>query len=69
MDTSGLTREELKQLTKWAYKRFYLRPSKALQNTTREFRYSLESYGIRLFLRNSIFFAKGLVNMRQIAAL
>jgi radical SAM superfamily enzyme YgiQ (UPF0313 family) len=69
MDTTGLTREELKELTKWAYKKFYLRVGKAMQNTAREFRYSLESYGLRMFLRNSVFFAKGLVNMRQIAAL
>ena len=66
---SGLSREEMKDLTKSAYKRFYLRPRKIIQNTVREFRYSMESYGFRQFLYNGQVFAKGIINMRILSSM
>ncbi|MFW9779296.1 MAG: B12-binding domain-containing radical SAM protein [Candidatus Heimdallarchaeota archaeon] len=68
-EITGLDRQELKALTKWAYKRFYLRPRKILQNTKREFRYSLESYGLKQFLQNTQVFAKGIVNMKILTSM
>ncbi|MFX0184840.1 MAG: B12-binding domain-containing radical SAM protein [Candidatus Hodarchaeota archaeon] len=68
-ELSGLTREEMKSLTKWAYKRFYMRPKKIFENTFRELRYSLESYGFKQFLYNSRVFAKGIVNMKILTAM
>ena len=68
-ELSGLSREEMKILTKWAYKRFYMRPSKILQNTLRELRYSLESYGFGQFLYNSQVFAKGIINMKILTSM
>jgi len=68
-ELSGLTREEMKFLTKWAYKRFYIRPKKILENTFRELRYSLESYGFKQFLYNSRVFAKGIVNMKILTSM
>ncbi|MHA2297752.1 MAG: B12-binding domain-containing radical SAM protein [Candidatus Hodarchaeales archaeon] len=59
-----LSRDEVKELVKEAYKNFYLRPSKAVSNTMREMRYALESYGLRMFLRNGIVFGKALLNFR-----
>ncbi|MFX0204743.1 MAG: B12-binding domain-containing radical SAM protein [Candidatus Hodarchaeota archaeon] len=69
METSGLSREELKELIKWAYRKFYLRPSKLIQNTKREFHYALESYGLRHFLRNGLVVIKGIVNMKALTAI
>lgn len=66
---SGLSREEMKTLAKWAYKRFYMRPRKIFQNTTRELRYSLESYGLGQFLHNSQVFAKGIINMKILTSM
>ncbi len=68
-DLSGISREEMKDLTKLAYKRFYLRPRKIVQNTVREFRYSMESYGFRQFLHNGQVFAKGIINMRILSSM
>ena len=68
-EISGISREEMKLLTKWAYKRFYLRPNKILQNTFRELRYSLESYGINQFFYNAQVFAKGIVNMKILTSM
>ena len=68
-ELSGLTRDEMKELTKWAYKRFYMRPGKIWQNTTRELRYSLESYGIGQFLHNTHVFAKGIINMKILTSM
>ncbi|MHA1946634.1 MAG: B12-binding domain-containing radical SAM protein [Candidatus Hodarchaeales archaeon] len=68
-ELSGLSRDEMKTLTKWAYKRFYMRPSKILQNTLRELRYSLESYGLGQFLYNSQVFAKGIINMKILTSM
>lgn len=69
METSGLSRDYLKELTKWSFKKFYLRPSIILNNTKREFKYSLESYGLKQFLQNSQVFAKGILNMRLLSSL
>ena len=69
METMGLTRDELKEMTKWAYKRFYLRPEKIIGNVTREFGYSLESYGLRQFLYNGRVFFKGILDMRTLASI
>ncbi|MHA2226201.1 MAG: B12-binding domain-containing radical SAM protein [Candidatus Hodarchaeales archaeon] len=66
---SNMSREEMKGLTKWAYKRFYLRPQKIFQNTFRELRYSMESYGFRQFLYNSGVFAKGIINMKILTSM
>ncbi len=68
-ELTGLSREEIKALTKHAYKRFYLRPKKILGNTFREFRYSLESYGFRQFLYNSSVFTKGIINMKILTSM
>ncbi|MFX0149578.1 MAG: B12-binding domain-containing radical SAM protein [Candidatus Hodarchaeota archaeon] len=68
-ESTGLTREDLKSLTKWAYKRFYIRPRKIFENTFRELRYSLESYGIKQFMYNSQVFAKGIVNMKILTSM
>ncbi len=68
-ETSGLSRKQMKSLTKWAYKRFYLRPKKIFQNTFRELRYSMESYGFRQFLYNSKVFAKGIINMKILSSM
>ncbi|MFX0015169.1 MAG: B12-binding domain-containing radical SAM protein [Promethearchaeota archaeon] len=68
-EITGLSREEMKIMTKWAYKRFYLRPKKIAQNTLRELRYSLESYGFRQFLYNAGVFAKGIVNMKILTSM
>ena len=66
---TGMSREEMKNLTKWAYKRFYLRPRKILQNTFRELRYSMESYGFNQFIYNSQVFAKGIINMKILTSI
>jgi len=68
-EISGISREEMKELTKWAYKRFYLRFNKIVQNTFRELRYSLESYGLGQFLYNSQVFAKGIINMKILTSM
>ncbi|WP_455465198.1 B12-binding domain-containing radical SAM protein [Candidatus Hodarchaeum mangrovi] len=68
-EISGISRNEMKLLTKWAYKRFYLRPSKILQNSFRELRYSLESYGISQFFYNAQVFAKGIINMKILTSM
>lgn len=68
-EMTGMTREEIKALTKWAYKRFYMRPKKILQNTARELRYSLESYGFKQFLMNTQVFAKGIINMKILTSM
>jgi len=68
-EISGLSREQMKYLTKWAYKRFYFRPSKILQNTFRELRYSFESYGFTQFLYNSSVFAKGVINLKILTSM
>jgi radical SAM superfamily enzyme YgiQ (UPF0313 family) len=68
-ELTGLSREEIKVLTKNAYKRFYLRPRKILENTFRELRYSLESYGFSQFLYNSSVFAKGIINMKILTSM
>ncbi|MHA2170294.1 MAG: B12-binding domain-containing radical SAM protein [Candidatus Hodarchaeales archaeon] len=68
-ELSGLSRDEVKTLTKWAYKRFYMRPRKIIQNTVRELRYSLESYGLGQFLHNSQVFAKGIINMKILTSM
>ncbi|MFW9928948.1 MAG: B12-binding domain-containing radical SAM protein [Candidatus Thorarchaeota archaeon] len=67
VELNGITRDELKQEVKECYKRFYLRPSKILQNTIRELKYAMESYGLRQFASNSKVFAKGIINMRVLA--
>ncbi|MFX1511445.1 MAG: B12-binding domain-containing radical SAM protein [Promethearchaeota archaeon] len=69
METSYFSRDELKELIKWAYRKFYLRPSKLAQNTIREFRYALESYGIRHFLENGRVVVKGVINMKALTAI
>jgi radical SAM superfamily enzyme YgiQ (UPF0313 family) len=68
-ELSGLTRDEMKTLTKLAYKRFYMRPRKIWQNTVRELRYSMESYGFGQFLYNSQVFAKGIINMKILTSM
>ncbi|PWI49065.1 B12-binding domain-containing radical SAM protein [Candidatus Heimdallarchaeota archaeon B3_Heim] len=68
-ELSGLTRDEMKTLTKMAYKRFYMRPRKIFQNTMRELRYSMESYGFGQFLYNSKVFAKGIINMKILTSM
>ncbi|UCE14382.1 MAG: radical SAM protein [Candidatus Heimdallarchaeota archaeon] len=68
-EMSGLSREEMKEITKWAYKRFYLRLRKILQNTFRELSYSMESYGFGQFLHNSSVFAKGIINMKILTSM
>ncbi|MFX1284399.1 MAG: B12-binding domain-containing radical SAM protein [Promethearchaeota archaeon] len=68
-EITGISREEMKIMTKWAYKQFYLRPNKIIQNTLRELRYSMESYGFRQFLYNSSVFAKGIINMRILTSM
>jgi len=68
-ENTGMSREEMKTMTKWAYKRFYLRPKKILQNTLRELRYSMESYGFSQFLYNGSVFAKGIVNMKILTSM
>lgn len=68
-ELTGLSREEMKTLTKYAYKRFYLRPRKILENTFRELRYSIESYGFSQFLYNSSVFAKGIINMKILTSM
>ncbi len=68
-ESTGISREEMKTMTKWAYKRFYLRPRKIFQNTLRELRYSMESYGFRQFLFNGSVFAKGIVNMKILTSM
>ncbi|NHJ03044.1 MAG: radical SAM protein [Candidatus Heimdallarchaeota archaeon] len=69
MELSGMSREEMKDLTKSAYKRFYLRPRKIIQNTVRELRYSMESYGFQQFLYNGQVFAKGIINLRILSSM
>ncbi len=68
-EITGISREEMKFMTKWAYKQFYLRPKKIIQNTLRELRYSMESYGFRQFLYNGSVFAKGIINMKIITSM
>jgi radical SAM superfamily enzyme YgiQ (UPF0313 family) len=68
-EMTGMSREEIKTLTKWAYKRFYMRPKKIIQNTVREFRYSMESYGLRQFFQNTQVFAKGIINMKILTSM
>jgi radical SAM superfamily enzyme YgiQ (UPF0313 family) len=63
VDITGITREDLKKEVVEAYKSFYLRPSKMVQNMKREFRYALESYGLRQFLQNSSVAVKGVIHM------
>ena len=69
MRTTGLSREELKELTKYAYKRFYLRPRKLIQNAIREFRYALESYGAKQFAYNARVFLTGILNLRALSSI
>ncbi|MHA2105785.1 MAG: B12-binding domain-containing radical SAM protein [Candidatus Hodarchaeales archaeon] len=64
VDLTGISRDELKEEVKECYKRFYLRPSKIMQNTIRELKYAMESYGLRMFASNSKLFAKGIINMK-----
>jgi radical SAM superfamily enzyme YgiQ (UPF0313 family) len=68
-ELSGISRDEMKELTKWAYKRFYMRPKKIWENTARELRYSLESYGLRQFLYNTQVFTKGIINMKILTSM
>jgi len=68
-EITGISREEMKLMTKWAYKQFYLRPKKIVQNALRELRYSMESYGFRQFLYNGTVFAKGIINMKIITSM
>lgn len=68
-EITGMSREEMKIMTKWAYKRFYIRPKKIVQNTLRELRYSMESYGFKQFLHNSGVFAKGIINMKILTSM
>ncbi len=68
-ELSGISRDEMKELTKWAYKRFYMRPRKIWENTARELRYSLESYGLGQFLQNTHVFAKGIINMKILTSM
>ncbi|MFX0208993.1 MAG: B12-binding domain-containing radical SAM protein [Candidatus Hodarchaeota archaeon] len=68
-EITGISREEMKIMTKWAYKQFYLRPKKIVQNTLRELRYSMESYGFKQFLYNGSVFAKGIINMKIITSM
>jgi radical SAM superfamily enzyme YgiQ (UPF0313 family) len=60
LETSDLSLGQLKELLKYAYRRFYFRKRKAIEAIKREIRYSMESYGLKMFLRN------GLVNLRGI---
>jgi radical SAM superfamily enzyme YgiQ (UPF0313 family) len=68
-ELSGISRDEMKELTKWAYKRFYMRPKKIWENTARELRYSLESYGLKQFLYNTQVFTKGIINMKILTSM
>ncbi len=69
MEMNGMSREELKELVKYAYKRFYLRPQKIIENTMRELRYSMESYGLKQFLYNGLVFAKGILNLKALMSI
>jgi len=62
VEITGIDREELKKEVIQAYKKFYMRPSKMWQNTYREFRYSMESYGIRQFLTNTKVALRGVIH-------
>lgn len=64
MEITGLSRDEVKELIKEAYKEFYFRPSKAFSNTKREFSYALESYGLKMFLKNGLAISKALLSFR-----
>ncbi|MFW9994556.1 MAG: B12-binding domain-containing radical SAM protein [Candidatus Odinarchaeota archaeon] len=64
IDIVGLSRDEVKEMVKEAYKKFYLRPSKAFSNTTREMRYAMESYGLKMFMKNGITFGKAILSLR-----
>jgi radical SAM superfamily enzyme YgiQ (UPF0313 family) len=68
IDIVGLSRDEVKEMVKEAYKRFYLRPSKAFSNTTREIRYAMESYGLKMFLKNGLALGKALINLRGLVS-
>ncbi len=68
-EITGISREEMKTMTKWAYKQFYFRPKKIFQNTFRELRYSMESYGFKQFLYNGSVFAKGIINMKILTSM
>ena len=63
VELTGITRDDLKKEVVRAYKEFYLRPSKMVQNMKREFKYALESYGIRQFLQNSKVAVRGAFHM------
>ena len=67
VEINGITREELKEEVKTCYKKFYLRFNKISQNTMRELRYAMESYGLRMFMQNSKMFARGIVNMKVLS--
>jgi radical SAM superfamily enzyme YgiQ (UPF0313 family) len=63
VELTGISREELKEEVIQAYKEFYLRPSKMVQNFKREFKYALESYGLKQFLQNSKVAVRGAFHM------
>ncbi|MFX0115061.1 MAG: B12-binding domain-containing radical SAM protein [Candidatus Hodarchaeota archaeon] len=65
LETSEFSPEELKELLKYAYRRFYFRASKAIETIVREIRYALESYGLKHFVRNGLVQLRGLRFMQQ----
>ncbi|MHA2363725.1 MAG: B12-binding domain-containing radical SAM protein [Candidatus Hodarchaeales archaeon] len=62
VELNGIDRQTLKEEVLQAYKEFYLRPNKIFQNTKREFKYALESYGLRQFFFNSKVAIKGVIH-------
>ena len=66
VELNGITREDLKKEVVAGYKEFYLRPSKIMQNMKREFRYAMESYGLKQFLQNSQVALKGAIHMNTL---
>lgn len=65
LKNSDYSPEQLKELLKFAYRRFYFRTGKALETVIREIRYAMESYGLKHFLQNSLVWMRGLRFMRQ----
>lgn len=62
VEINGITREELKEEVMAAYKEFYMRPQKMYQNIKREFKYAVESYGLKQFFHNSRVAARGVIH-------
>ncbi|MFX0117449.1 MAG: hypothetical protein ACFFB3_23080, partial [Candidatus Hodarchaeota archaeon] len=65
LQTSDFSPEDLKELLKFAYRRFYFRKGKILESLVREIRYATESYGLKHFLRNGLVWLRGLKFMHQ----